>query len=143
MQIYRVRKLLLMIVSFVILSQISYLAFSAELSQNKITEVTRKIIERTDIPGSDEELRLMLVEFPPGYESPAHIHPVIGLNYIIDGIVESQYEGEQLKTMNTGDSYQDPADKKHLIFRNSSKTDTLRFLVAYRIKKNEEFMHPL
>jgi quercetin dioxygenase-like cupin family protein len=85
----------------------------------------------------------MLVEYPPGYASPAHIHPVVGLNYILEGIAESQYIGEDLKTLNAGDSYQDPANKKHLVFRNPSKTDELRFLVAYRIKKDGAFMHPL
>jgi len=53
------RMLALKVFCFVALSQISYLAYSAELSQSKITGVSRKIIERTDIPGSDEELRLM------------------------------------------------------------------------------------
>ncbi|WP_347989090.1 cupin domain-containing protein [Methylomonas sp. AM2-LC] len=137
------RKWLLKIICFVILAQISYLAVSAELLQAKSNDVSRKIIERTDIAGSDEELRLMLVEFPPGYESSAHIHPVIGLNYIIDGSVESQYEGEDLKTFHSGESYQDLDNKKHLIFRNISKTDTLRFIIACKITKGKSFMEPL
>jgi quercetin dioxygenase-like cupin family protein len=137
------KKFSLMIMSFMALALISQLGYSTEISTAKIPEVTRTIIQRTDIAGSDEELRLMLVAYPPGYASPAHIHPVVGLNYILEGTAESQYEGEDLKTLNAGDSYQDPANKKHLVFRNSSKTDTLRFLVAYRIKKDGTFMHPL
>jgi quercetin dioxygenase-like cupin family protein len=105
--------------------------------------VSRKIIERTDIKGSNEELCLMLVEFAPGYSSPPHIHPVVGLNYIIEGVAESQYEGESLKTFKAGDSYQDQANKKHLVFRNPSKTNVLKFLVAFKIKKNQPFMRPL
>jgi quercetin dioxygenase-like cupin family protein len=137
------KKFSLMIMSFMALALISQLGYSTEISPAKIPEVTRTIIQRTDIEGSDEELRLMLVEYPPGYASPAHIHPVVGLNYILEGTAESQYEGEDLKTLHAGDSYQDPANKKHLLFRNASKTDTLRFLVAYRIEKEGTFMHPL
>ncbi|WAK01015.1 cupin domain-containing protein [Methylobacter sp. YRD-M1] len=137
------KKLSMMIMSFTALAPISQLGYSTKISPAKIPEATRTIIQRTDIEGSDEELRLMLVEYPPGYASPAHIHPVVGLNYILEGTAESQYEGEDLKTLNAGDSYQDPANKKHLVFRNSSNTDRLRFLVAYRIKKDGAFMHPL
>lgn len=137
------KKLPLMIMCFGALTPISQFGYSTEISSTQTTEVTRTIIQRADIEGSDEELRLMLVEYPPEYASPAHIHPVVGLNYILEGIAESQYVGEDLKTLNTGDSYQDPANKKHLVFRNPSKTDALRFLVAYRIKKDGTFMHPL
>ncbi len=137
------KKLPLIITSCVLLGQLSQPGYGAELSPSKITEVSRTIIQRTAIEGSNEELRLMLVEFPPGYSSPAHIHPVVGLNYIVEGIAESQYEGEDLKTLNTGASYQDLANKKHLVFRNPSQTAALRFLVAYKIRKDQPFMHPL
>jgi quercetin dioxygenase-like cupin family protein len=133
----------LIAICFVALSQISQLAYSADISKRKITEVSRKIIEKTDIDGSDEELRLMLVEFPPGYASPAHLHPVVGLNYIVEGAAESQYEGEALKTLHAGDSYQDLANKKHLVFRNASTTAGLKFMVAYTIAKDLPFMQPL
>ncbi len=137
------KKMPMMIVCFMTSFPIAQFGYGAEVSPSKMLEVTRTIIQRTDIEGSDEELRLMLVEFPPEYSSPAHIHPVVGLNYILEGAAESQYEGEELKTLNAGDSYQDPATKRHLVFRNASKTNTLRFMVAYRIKKDGAFMHPL
>ena len=84
----RMNKHSLMAICFTVLSQASHLAYCTEVTESKITEVSSKIIERTGIDGSDEELRLMLVEFPPGYASPAHTHPVIGLNYIVEGFAE-------------------------------------------------------
>lgn len=101
--------------------------------------VERKIVERTPIDGTDEELDLMLATFPPGAASPAHTHPVVGLNYIVEGIAESQYEGEPLRSYAAGESYQDPPNRKHLVFRNKSQTKPLRFLVAFRIKKGASF----
>jgi len=137
------KRLKCMALGFVALSQIPHSVYSAEASQRKIMEVSRKVIERADIAGSDEELRLMLVEFPPVLSNVAHTHPVAGLCYVIEGTAESQYEGEALKTFRAGDSYQDLATKKHLIFRNASKTDGLKFTCAAKIKKDQQFMLPL
>ncbi|MFO0546862.1 MAG: cupin domain-containing protein [Polyangiaceae bacterium] len=91
------------------------------------------------IEGTDEEFDLMLATFGPGAESPPHTHPVVGLNYIVEGAVESQYEGEPLKTYVAGESYQDPPNRKHLVFRNKSQEKPLRFLVAFRIKRGASF----
>lgn len=110
---------------------------------NSSNEISRKIIERIDIAGSDEELRLMLVEFPPNLSSVPHIHPVGGLCFVVDGAAESQYEGEDLKTFKAGDSYQDIATKKHLLFRNVSKTNPLKFTCTAKIKKDQQFMLPI
>lgn len=85
----------------------------------------------------------MLIDFPPEFSNVPHTHPVVGLCYIIEGVAESQYEGEDLKTLHAGDSYQDSATKKHLLFRNSSETDALKFTCAAKIKKGQEFMQPL
>lgn len=101
------------------------------------------MIERIDITGSDEELRLMLIEYPPNVSSVPHIHPVGGLCYVVEGAAESQYEGEDLKTFKAGDSYQDIATIKHLLFRNASKTDPLKFTCTAKIKKDQQFMLPI
>lgn len=132
-----------MAISFIVVSQMSNLTYGAEISTSKISEVTRKVIERLNIVGSDEELRLMLVEFPPAFSNAAHTHPVAGLCYVIEGTAESQYEGEDVKTFRAGDSYQDSTSKKHLMFRNANKTDGLKFICAAKIKKDQQFMLPL
>jgi quercetin dioxygenase-like cupin family protein len=106
-------------------------------------EVTRKVIERTPIAGSDEELRLMLIDYPPGASAPIHRHPVIGLCYVIHGTAESQYTGEAMRTLRAGDSYQDSATKTHLLFRNASSTDHLRFTCAAKIGEHEDFAQPV
>jgi len=105
--------------------------------------ISRKILEQTDIPGSDEELRLMLIEFPPHTASAPHTHPVGGLCYVVVGMAESQYEGEDLKTFHAGDSYQDLASIRHLVFRNASDTDPLKFVCAAKIRKDQAFMVPV
>jgi quercetin dioxygenase-like cupin family protein len=106
-------------------------------------EINRQVLERAAIGGTDEELRLMLIEYPPSASAPVHRHPVIGLCYVIEGTAESQYEGEPVKTFRAGDSYQDSATKKHLIFRNPSTTSPLRFTCSAKIGKGQEFAQPV
>lgn len=132
-----------LIMCFTAISQTSHLSYGAETATGKITEVSRKVIERTDIKGTDEELRLMLVEFPPAFSNVAHTHPAVGLCYVIEGMAESQYEGEAIKILHAGDSYQDLANSKHLLFRNVSKTDGLRFICGMKMKKDQPYMQPL
>lgn len=137
------KKMLFLMACVTAMSQMSSLSYGAETATSKITDVSRKIIERTDIEGTDEELRMMLVEFPPAFSNVAHTHPAVGLCYVIEGVAESQYEGEALKVLHMGDSYQDLASSKHLLFRNSSDTDGLRFICIAKMKKDQPYMQPL
>lgn len=85
----------------------------------------------------------MLVTYPPGSQSEPHVHPVPGMNYIVEGAVESQYEGEEKRFFKAGDSYLDLAGKAHVTFRNTSQTELLKFLIACKIKKGVAFKQDL
>ena len=89
--------------------------------------ITRTVIGEHPIEGTTKVLELILAEFPPGAQSPAHTHPAVGINYILSGHADSQYEGEPVKRYTAGDTYQDPAGKKHLLFKNPSNTTVLKF----------------
>ncbi|HTV23727.1 MAG TPA: cupin domain-containing protein [Polyangiaceae bacterium] len=138
-----------LVLGFVALGALAGCSRAFELSEAAAAEpavtaqVARKVLERAPITGSDDELRLMLIEYPPGVAGPPHRHPVTGLCYVIEGTAESQYEGELLKTFRAGDSYRDPAGKPHRIFRNASATQPLRFTCSAKIGKNQEFVEAL
>jgi len=40
----------------------------------------------------------------------------------------------------TGDSYQDKAFTKHLIFRNGDQRAPLKYLITYTVKKGQPFL---
>jgi quercetin dioxygenase-like cupin family protein len=105
--------------------------------------ITRRVVEQHVIEGTSKVLELILVQFPPGAQSPPHTHPAVGLNYIVAGKVDSQYEGELVKHYQTGDTYQDPIGKKHLMFRNTSQTEPLLFLIAVELEPGQSFVQPL
>lgn len=87
-----------------------------------------------------EEFRLVLVTYPPGVGLPSHHHPSVGHNYILEGVAESQYEGEPPKRFSAGDSYQDKALVRHAMFRNGDRTSVLKYLIAYTVKKGQPFL---
>ena len=106
-------------------------------------KIERKVLERIPIPDTDEELQMMLVTFPPGAQSEPHVHPVEGMNYIVEGTAESQYEGHPLERYEAGDSYLDLASVTHKVFRNPSKTRSLKFVIAFKIKRGIAFKQDL
>jgi quercetin dioxygenase-like cupin family protein len=87
-----------------------------------------------------EDFRLVLVSYPPGVGLPAHHHPSVGHNYVLEGVAESQYAGEELKRLTSGQSYQDKADEQHTVFRNPDKTSALKYLLVYTVKKGRSFL---
>jgi quercetin dioxygenase-like cupin family protein len=107
------------------------------------SEVSPDGIVRTTLQSYQEpdgtEFTMMLVTFPPGAASPSHHHPAIGLNYIVSGVVDSQYEGEEMKRYVAGDSYQDKSGAAHKVFRNASADAPLVFLLCYRVKQGQAF----
>jgi quercetin dioxygenase-like cupin family protein len=92
------------------------------------------------IDDDGEEFRLVLITYPPGIGLPVHHHPGVAHNYVLEGVAESQYEGEELKRFVAGQSYQDKANVPHTIFRNGDRTSPLKYLIAYTVKKGQSFL---
>ena len=99
---------------------------------------------RRAIPGADNlEAVMYLLSFPPGAAAPAHRHPGIGVGYVLEGVYESQYEGEELKRLTAGDSIYDLAYAQHLIARNGSTGEPLRFIMTFIVAAGQPTTLPL
>jgi quercetin dioxygenase-like cupin family protein len=101
--------------------------------------ITRETLQ-SYVNEAGEDFRLVLATFPPGVGSPPHHHPSVGLNYVLEGVAESQYIGEELRRFTSGQSYQDKAGEQHMIFRNPDRTSALKFLLVYTVKKGQPFL---
>jgi quercetin dioxygenase-like cupin family protein len=116
----------------------------AQIAEPQKTVVTPDGIIRTTLQnyesGTGDEFKLVLTTYPPGVGSPLHHHPTVAHNYVLEGVAESQYEGESLMRFTTGDSYQDKAFTKHLIFRNGDQRAPLKYLITYTVKKGQPFL---
>lgn len=97
--------------------------------------VTRIELAHSDVPGTDLETRLYLITYPPGAAAPVHHHPVEGLGYILEGTARSAYGQNPPVTLTEGRSFVDFADVPHTIFENTDPHKSLRFVVAYTVKK--------
>jgi quercetin dioxygenase-like cupin family protein len=116
----------------------------AQPGETRPTVVTPDGISRTTLEsyenGRGEEFKLVLTVYPPGIGLPVHHHPGAGHNYVLEGVAESQYEGEALKRFTAGQSYQDKGLVPHLIFRNGDGEAPLKYLIAYIVKRGQPFL---
>jgi quercetin dioxygenase-like cupin family protein len=87
-----------------------------------------------------EDFRLVLTTYPAGIGAPPHHHPSVGHNYVLEGVAESRYFGEELRRFTSGQSYQDKANEQHTIFRNPDRTSALKYLLVYTVKKGQPFL---
>lgn len=103
--------------------------------------LVRTLLEsHTDPQGN--EFRLVLDTFPPGIVIAPHHHPTPGLNYVLKGEAESQYEGEELRRLKTGDSFVDHANRRHLMFRNPDPHAPVLILISYMVGPGQAFFVP-
>lgn len=86
---------------------------------------------------------MFLITLPPGAAAPVHTHPGIGVGYVLEGVYESQYEGESLQRFTAGDAIYDLAQTPHRVARNGSSTEPLRFIMTFIVKKGEPTILPL
>ncbi len=93
----------------------------------KRTEVLSQELPRAEF----RKLSAATIDFAPGAAATKHRHDVAVLGYVLQGSVESQLEGEKLKTFKQGDAWYEPPGTIHEIARNGSKIEPARILVVY------------
>jgi quercetin dioxygenase-like cupin family protein len=116
-----------------------------QLSTVKPTTVSPDGISRTVLENyvnelAGEEFKMVLTTYPAGVGLPVHHHPFVAHNYVLQGVAESQYLGEDLKRFQAGESYQDKAEVEHTIFRNPDSKSPLQYLITYTVKKGQPFL---
>jgi len=99
--------------------------------------ITRTVL--VIVPISERwELRTVLLTYPPGVSAPLHDHPVAATGYVVDGHVESQWEGSDVvETYSTGQAFVDKGNVPHVLSRNASETEELKMVMTYLIKVGE------
>ena len=83
------------------------------------------------------ETRLYLIEYSPGADGSGHHHPVVGLGYMLSGTILSAFAEGEVTAIEEGQSFVDAAHLIHLVSRNASSTEPLRFVIAYTVKQGE------
>ena len=84
-----------------------------------------------NIPG--KSLAAVVVDYPPGGASPAHIHAKSAFiyAYVLSGEIESKVNDEPARIYKAGESFSEQPGSSHPISRNASKTEPARLLAVF------------
>ena len=85
---------------------------------------------------------MVTVEYAPGAGTPPHSHPADTFVYVLEGAIEMQVAGGELKVLKAGDTYYEQPSDKHMVSRNASKTEKARFLVMFVKDKDAPVLVP-
>jgi quercetin dioxygenase-like cupin family protein len=92
-------------------------------------KITPKFVtELADLPG--KEGMMLTVEFPPGHVAEAHRHESHTFVYVLEGEVEMQVAGGELKRLKPGEVFYENPNDIHSVARNASKTEPAKLLVT-------------
>ena len=81
-----------------------------------------------DLPG--REVRMLLIERPPGAGSPPHRHPGHHtFGYVIEGTYEFAIDRQPPRLLKAGDTFYEPPTAVHSTSRNASTDEALKMIV--------------
>ena len=80
------------------------------------------------------EALLVEVALPPGGADPVHRHDAAVFVYVLEGSAVMQVEGGEEVVLNPGDTWQERPGDIHVVGRNASESEPVRFL-AFFVKR--------
>ncbi len=83
------------------------------VAQSQQPGVTRTDLLRHDLSVSGREVIQVRVDFAPGVSFPPHSHPGEEIAYVIEGMLEYQFEGKPPVTLKAGEALFIPAGTIH------------------------------
>ena len=93
-------------------------------------------------PGiKDKEIKMMIVDFPALSISPPHRHPCPTFGYVLEGKIESVFEGKSY-LYKKGDSFYETTNGLHSKTRNPDDANPAKLLVFYIIDPNKKTSVP-
>jgi quercetin dioxygenase-like cupin family protein len=90
-----------------------------------------------NVPG--KSMRGVLVEYEPGGNSPAHLHPKSAFIYatVLEGAIKSQVNDGPLTTYRAGESFSEFPGDRHGVSQNASATEPARLLAVFVVDTDE------
>jgi quercetin dioxygenase-like cupin family protein len=109
----------------------------------RVTVDTNLAAPLPNVPG--KRLTIITVTYPPGTSSKPHWHPrsAFVFAYVLSGRIESEVEGQPLKTFGPGESWVEGPGAHHLVSRNPSTSEPARLLVVFVANPAAELSSPV
>ena len=101
--------------------------------------IKRAILERFDVPDSNYETVMMLVEVPPQVNTGLHTHPGFDAAYLLEGSLTVITLGQPDRSINAGESWHVPPGIVHEV---KAGDETVKVLAAYVVEKGKPLATP-
>lgn len=106
-------------------------------------QASAKGVFQTDLPDIDgREAIILEVVYPPGVASASHRHNAHTFVYVLEGTVEMQVAGGELKKLTAGQTFYETPNDIHSVSRNASETEPAKILVFFIKKKDAPISEP-
>lgn len=101
--------------------------------------ITRKILERFDVPDSSYETVIMLVDVPPQVNTGLHTHPGFDAAFLVEGEITVMERGRPHKTIHPGESWH---VRPGIVHEAKAGAQTARVLATYVVEKGKPLATP-
>jgi quercetin dioxygenase-like cupin family protein len=106
---------------------------SLAVAQNDLTPKNRQVLKQEDVPGTNMEIIVAVVEIQPGETIPRHIHHGEEAFYVLQGATFETLDGKQIK-LPTGAAGINHRDVPHAGLKVVSDTP-FKYLGVYIVDK--------
>jgi quercetin dioxygenase-like cupin family protein len=99
-----------------------------------VTNILQQVLNDPGLEG--REVKMLIVDYPPGSITPAHRHPCPTFGYVLEGEIESTFEGKA-RLYKKGDSFYEFTNGVHNSARNTHPTEPAKLLVFFIAEKDK------
>jgi quercetin dioxygenase-like cupin family protein len=110
------------------------------MADTSFAPLKRELLLEEDLPPANPPVRLIKgarIKFAPGQPTGLHRHPVSTVGVVTAGSFSFQPEGEQVRVLQTGDSFFEPAGRTILRFDNASASEPAEIVCFYLADSRE------
>jgi quercetin dioxygenase-like cupin family protein len=119
----------LLAIAVIVTGTASFASNSRNIANQKAPDRVALLRTETLPKGDYRNAAMVIVEYAPGGETKKHRHDVAIFAYVVEGAVESQLDGQEIKTYKKGDTWYEPPGTIHAVSRNASSTQPAKLLV--------------
>jgi quercetin dioxygenase-like cupin family protein len=101
--------------------------------------VKRSLLQKTEVPGSNHEVTVALLEVAANARIGRHIHPGAVVGYLLEGTYTVAIEGQPEKTIKSGESVEIPPGAVHDEWTGATPA---KMIVVYTLEKGKPLASP-
>ena len=114
------------------------------MKTNDVTQIAPEVIftKMLNTPEiKNQEVKLVIVTFAPGEISGAHRHPIPTIVYVLEGDIETTFDGKVTR-LKQGDTFWEDPNGLHTEAKNLSPDKPAKLLVYFIGDKEKPFLIP-